>query len=541
MNKIKRVLISVSDKEGICDFSKALKGLDIEILSTGGTAKQLRNAGIMVTDVSEYTGSPEILGGRVKTLHPKIHGGILAIRNDEVHVSQMKNNGIEPIDMVVVNLYPFEEVIKKENVDLSEAIENIDIGGPTMLRAAAKNYRYVTIITHPEDYKNLLKELKRNKGSVSSQTNLRLAIKAFSHVARYDAAISNYLGAIEESGKRIKFPQSLTIHLSKKTSLRYGENPHQDASFYVQADPSARLGSGAGEPCISNSIQLQGKELSLNNVYDTDAALECVKDYSEPTCVIVKHNNPCGVATEENVAAAFLKAKACDPVSSFGGIVAFNREVDEAAALEMAGMFLEVVIAPSFTDKALEALSTKGNLRVMKTPAFDKPFAEGIISSALLPVGVGGMDFKNVVGGALIQDRDLVIGNDFNNIKIQTKRKPNEEELEDLKFAWKVCKHVKSNAIVFARGNQTIGIGAGQMSRVDSVKIAYMKAVLPSAGSVLASDAFFPFRDGIDEAAKAGVTAVVQPGGSIRDQDIIKACDEHGIAMVFTGFRHFKH
>ncbi len=520
MNKIHRAIISVSDKEGITNFAKGLKEFDIEILSTGGTAKRLRDGGVEVKDISDFTNSPEILGGRVKTLHPKIHGGVLAIRDDETHVKQMKENNIEPIDMVVVNLYPFEEVIKKEGVELSEAIENIDIGGPTMLRAAAKNYQYVTIVTHPEDYKDLLKELKKNKGRISPETNFRLAVKAFSYVARYDAAISNFLGAIEKDGGTNKFPSSITLHLEKRMKLRYGENPHQEGAFYVLPD--------LGEPCISNSVQLQGKELSLNNIYDTDAALETVKDFSETACVIVKHNNPCGVATDESVVEAFLKAKACDPVSAFGGIVAFNTEVDEVTAAELASMFLEVVIAPGYSEKALEALSSKGNLRVMKTPP---------LNDSVKP----GMDFKKVVGGALIQDRDSGIEDDFKNMKVETKRQPTDEELEALKFAWKVSKHVKSNAIVFARKGQTVGIGAGQMSRVDSVKIATMKAELPTEGAVLASDAFFPFRDGIDEAAKAGITAIVQPGGSIRDKDIIQAADEHGVAMVFTGFRHFKH
>ena len=412
-------------------------------------------------DISEYTGSPEILDGRVKTLHPKIYGGVLALRDNDTHLQQMSENDMEPIDMIVVNLYPFEEVIKKENVDLMEAIENIDIGGPTMLRAAAKNYQHVTLVTHPEDYNDLIKELKKNKGGISPETNFRLAVKAFSYVSRYDAAISNFLGAIDLNGEKTKFPPSLTIHMDKKMKLRYGENPHQEGSFYVQ--------SGFEEPCISNSEQLQGKELSLNNIYDTDAALEAVKDYSECACVVVKHNNPCGVATDESVVQAFLKAKACDPVSSFGGIVAFNREVDEATASELAAMFLEVVIAPGFTDKALEVLSSKGNLRVMKTPNLP------LTASA-------GLDFKKVIGGALIQDRDTGIDHDFDNMKVETKRKPTDEELRALKFGWKVCKHVKSNAIVFAREGQTVGIGAGQMSRVDSVKIATIKAELPTKG-----------------------------------------------------------
>ncbi|MCC6712148.1 MAG: bifunctional phosphoribosylaminoimidazolecarboxamide formyltransferase/IMP cyclohydrolase [Candidatus Dadabacteria bacterium] len=520
MNKIRRVIISVSDKDGISNFAKGLQDYDVEILSTGGTAKWLRDGGVEVKDISEFTGFPEILGGRVKTLHPVIHGGILALRNDEAHIGQMKENGIEPIDMVVVNLYPFEEVIKKSGVSLAEAIENIDIGGPTMLRAAAKNYHFTSIVTHPEDYKDILKELKKNKGGITPETNFRLAVKAFSYVARYDAAISNYLGAIESDGSFGKFPSSMTLHLEKRMKLRYGENPHQEGSFYVMP--------GVGEPCVSNSEQIQGKELSLNNIYDTDAAFEAVKDFTETACVIVKHNNPCGVATDESLVGAFLKAKECDPVSAFGGIVAFNREVDEVTASELANMFLEVVIAPGYSEKALQVLASKGNLRVMKSPALDgnvKP----------------GLDFKKVAGGALIQDRDTGVENDFRYMKVETQRQPTDEELEALKFAWKVCKHVKSNAIVFARKGQTVGIGAGQMSRVDSVKIATMKAAIPTEGAVLASDAFFPFRDGIDEAAKAGITAIAQPGGSIRDGEIVAAADEHGIAMVFTGVRHFKH
>ncbi|HSC35034.1 MAG TPA: bifunctional phosphoribosylaminoimidazolecarboxamide formyltransferase/IMP cyclohydrolase [Thermodesulfobacteriota bacterium] len=520
MNKIRRAIISVSDKEGIGNFAKGLREFDIEILSTGGTAKRLRDGGVDVTDISEFTGSPEILGGRVKTLHPKIHGGILALRDDKTHELQMKENGIEPIDMVIVNLYPFEEVIKNEKVELSEAIENIDIGGPTLLRASAKNYEHVTLVTDPGDYKDLLKELKKNKGAISPETNFKLAVKAFSYVARYDAAISNYLGGLEKDGGRNKFPDAVTMHFEKKMKLRYGENPHQEGSFYVLPE--------IDEPCISNSVQLQGKELSLNNIYDTDAALEAVKDFTGTACVIVKHNNPCGVATDESVVDAFLKAKACDPVSAFGGIVAFNKDVDEVTASELANMFLEVVIAPGYSEKALEVLSSKGNLRVMKTPP---------LNNSAKP----GLDFKKVAGGALIQDRDTGVNDDFREMKVETKRQPTDEELEALKFAWKVCKHVKSNAIVFARGSQTVGIGAGQMSRVDSVKIATFKAAMPTEGAVMASDAFFPFRDGIDEAAKAGITAIVQPGGSIRDKEIIAAADEHGMAMVFTGVRHFKH
>jgi phosphoribosylaminoimidazolecarboxamide formyltransferase/IMP cyclohydrolase len=519
MRKIERALISVSKKDGISNFTKELKDFDIEIISTGGTAKQIRDAGVPVTEISDYTLLPEMLGGRVKTLHPKIHAGILAVRDDEQHVRDMKQQDIKPIDMVVVNFYPFEEVITNERVELAEAIENIDIGGPTLLRAAAKNYKYVTVVSSPEDYKTVINELKKNKGSISLETNFRLAVKAFSYVARYDAAISNFLGSLD-GGQRTKFPFSLTLHLEKQMKLRYGENPHQEGAFYIQP--------GIEEPCISNSTQLQGKELSLNNIYDADAALETVKEFSEIACVIVKHNNPCGVALGENPLQAFLKAKECDPESAFGGIVAFNTEVDESTASELSAMFLEVVIAPAYTEKALYLLSTKTNLRVMRTPPF-------------INNKKGGFDFKKVVGGALIQDRDIRADEDFNDFKVVTKRQPTDEELKALKFAWKVCKNVKSNAIVLARDGQTIGIGAGQMSRVDSVKIAAMKARIPTKGAVLASDAFFPFRDGIDEAAKSGITAIVQPGGSVRDKDTISAADEHEMAMIFTGIRHFRH
>ena len=520
MGKIERAILSVSNKDGLNEFAKQLTHLNIEILSTGGTSRLLRDAGIAVTEISEYTQSPELLGGRVKTLHPKIHAGILAIKNDKTHISDLERNGINSIDMVVVNLYPFEEVTKRENVDLSEAIENIDIGGPTLLRAAAKNYRFITIISDTTDYQAVIDELKKNEGHITEDTNFRLAQKAFSYVSRYDAAISNFLGSLEKDGHRRHFSQSLTIHLEKRMDLRYGENPHQQGAFYIE--------SGIEEPSVSNSTQIQGKELSLNNIFDTDAAVETVKEFEQTACVIVKHNNPCGVATAEKPLEAFLKSKECDPDSAFGGIVAFNTEVDEATASELIKMFLEVIIAPGFSDKALDLLSSKSNLRVMKTPP-------------LVSTKNGGFDIKRVVGGVLIQDRDLGVDQDFKNLKVGTKRQPTDEELQALKFAWKVCKHAKSNAIILAREGQTIGIGAGQMSRIDSVKIAAMKARVPIEGAVLASDAFFPFRDGIDEAAKYGVTAIIQPGGSIRDKETISAADEHNITMVFTGIRHFRH
>lgn len=520
MIKINRAIISVSNKEGVANFSKGLKDFDIEILSTGGTAKKLRDGGNKVTDISEFTKSKEILGGRVKTLHPKVHGGILAIRNNEDHKKEMKENDIDGIEMVVVNLYPFEEVIKKDDVDLEEAIENIDIGGPTMLRSAAKNYKFVTIVTDPADYKPILKELKKNKGKISPETNFRLAIKAFSYVARYDAAISNFLSSIEEDGSRSKLPSSFTLHLEKKMGLRYGENPHQNGAFYVEHEQL--------EPSISNAQQLQGKELSLNNIFDTNSAFELVKEFKDTACVIVKHNNPCGVAQSESAVQAFLKAKQCDPISAFGGIIALNTELDEATAEEIINMFVEVVIAPSYSEKALYLLSTKKNVRVLQTPPLtnDVPYS---------------YDIKKVIGGALIQDKDMTSDSDFNDFKVPSKRKPTDKEIQDMKFAWKVCKHVKSNAIIYVKDNQTVGIGAGQMSRVDSVQLAKMKAQMPTEGCVLASDAFFPFRDAIDEAAKAGIKAIVQPGGSIRDEEVVAAADEHGMAMIMTGVRHFKH
>ncbi len=520
MAKINRVIISVSDKRNVEHFAKSLDEIGVEILSTGGTAKKLKEAGVKVTGISEYTQSNEILNGRVKTLHPKIHGGILAIRNNKHHQEDMKNNYIEPIDMVVVNLYPFEETVKKDGVTLEEAIENIDIGGPTMLRAAAKNYKDVCIVTDPGDYEDIIDEVKKNNGSITDQTKLRLAVKAFSYVARYDAAISNYLSTLNEDGTQMKLPKSYTLHLEKKMDLRYGENPHQQGAFYTQSD--------LPYPCISNAKQLWGKQLSLNNIYDTNSALELVKEFNETTCVIVKHNNPCGVATNKILLQAFLKAKECDPVSAFGGIIAFNGKVDKPTAEEIAAMFVEIVIAPEYSEEALEVFKSKKNIRILQTPGLDDH-------------GSKKLDFKRVVGGMLIQDWDSTSDENFQGMKIATKQQPTEQDITDMKFAWKVCKHVKSNAIIFAKNSRTVGIGAGQMNRVDSVKIAAMKAQIDTKGCVLASDAFFPFRDGIDEAAKAGIKAIVQPGGSIRDEETIAAADEHNISMVFTGTRHFKH
>ncbi len=519
MTKISRALISVSNKEGIEALAKELQSAGIEILSTGGTAKLLKHSGVQVVEISQYVNSPEILGGRVKSLHPIIHGGILALRDDEQHRRDMEEVGIKPIDMVVVNFYPFEEVIQKQGATISDAVENIDIGGPAMVRAAAKNHRHVTVLTDPADYEAVIKELE-SSGSVSPEVNFKLAVKAFSYVTRYDAAISNFLGSFECTGGRTKFPASYTLHFQKLMELRYGENPHQEGAYYRRPGYTA--------PAVSTSEQLQGKALSLNNIYDTDTAFEAVKEFKGPACVIVKHNNPCGVATAQNPCDAFLRAKECDSVSAFGGIVAFNTDVDEDTATELAGIFLEVIVAPGYSEGAIATLSRKKNLRVMKSPPLGERPADGL-------------DIKLVQGGALIQDRDLTSDEDFKTFEVRTKKQPTDEEIEALKFAWKVCKHVKSNAIVLARPGQTVAIGAGQTSRVDSVKLCGMKALMPTEGAALASDAFFPFRDGIDEAAKLGVKAIVQPGGSIRDEDTIAACDEHGIAMVFTGVRHFRH
>ncbi|KAB0670187.1 bifunctional phosphoribosylaminoimidazolecarboxamide formyltransferase/IMP cyclohydrolase [Oryzomonas sagensis] len=518
MAKITRALISVSDKNGIVEFSKQLADYGVEILSTGGTAKLLREAGLTVKDVSEFTGFPEMLDGRVKTLHPKVHGGLLGMRSNPAHVAMMKEHGIENIDMVVVNLYPFEATVAKPGCLLADAIENIDIGGPTMLRSAAKNYPDVTVIVDCADYATVLKEMKGSKGAVSPATNYGLAVKVFQHTAAYDGAISNYLGArLGEEPQ--EYPATFTIQVKKAQDLRYGENPQQSAAFYVEKD--------IAEPCVSNAVQLQGKELSFNNIIDLDAAIETVKEFEQSAAVIIKHTNPCGVALSDTPLSAYLKARECDPVSAYGGIVGFNRQVDADIARELASTFLEAVIAPGYSDEALEIFKAKKNVRVMQIPLLGE-------------YDVQGYDLKKVVGGLLVQGRDrgMVRAADC---RVVTERTPTASEYASLDFAWRVCKHVKSNAIVFTNRDQTVGIGAGQMSRVDSSKIAVQKALLPTQGTVLASDAFFPFRDGVDAAAEAGVTAVIQPGGSVRDEEVIKAANEHGIAMVFTGMRHFRH
>lgn len=518
MAKITRALISVSDKSGIIEFSRQLAGYGVELLSTGGTAKLLRDAGLTVKDVSEFTGFPEMLDGRVKTLHPKVHGGLLGMRSNPEHVAKMKEHGIENIDMVVVNLYPFEATTAKEGCHLEDAIENIDIGGPTMLRSAAKNYPDVTVLVDSADYAQVLAEMQSTAGSVSAATNFALAVKVFQHTAAYDGAISNYLGARLTSDVQ-EYPPAFSLQVKKAQDLRYGENPHQTAAFYVE--------SRLSEPCVSNAVQLQGKELSFNNIIDLDAAIETVKEFAQSAAVIIKHTNPCGVALAESPLTAYLKARECDPVSAFGGIVGFNRTVDAETAKELTSTFLEAVIAPGYSDEALDIFTAKKNVRVMQVPLLDSYVA-------------GGFDLKRVTGGVLLQGRDLGMVSAL-DCRVVTDRTPTASEYEALDFAWRVCKHVKSNAIVFSNRDQTVGIGAGQMSRVDSSKIAVQKALLPTRGTVLASDAFFPFRDGVDAAAEAGVTAIIQTGGSVRDEEVIKAANEHGIAMLFTSMRHFRH
>ncbi|RLA23143.1 MAG: bifunctional phosphoribosylaminoimidazolecarboxamide formyltransferase/inosine monophosphate cyclohydrolase [Gammaproteobacteria bacterium] len=516
--KVNRALISVSNKTGILDFCRELDQLGIELLSTGGTARLLAENNINVTEVSDYTGFPEMMDGRVKTLHPKIHGGILARRGTDDQV--MADNGIKAIDMVIVNLYPFEETVANPNCDLATAIENIDIGGPSMIRGAAKNHNDVAIVVDPDDYATVLNELINNENQLAQQTRFNLALKSFEHTANYDTAISLYLAKVNQQ----TFPETLNLQFNKIQSMRYGENPHQNAAFYKEK--SSTSGS------IAAARQLQGKELSYNNIADTDAALECVKSFEEqPTCVIVKHANPCGVAQADTILNAYDLAYATDPTSSFGGIIAFNLELDkETAAAIIERQFVEVIIAPTISAEAQTVLAKKQNIRVLEC---------GIWNSGNEP----GLDYKRVSGGLLVQDKDFGVTSAA-EVKVVSKRTPSEQELADLLFAWKVAKFVKSNAIVYCKDGRTIGVGAGQMSRVYSAKIAGIKAAdegLTVPGSVMASDAFFPFRDGLDAAAEAGITAVIQPGGSMRDAEVIAAADEHNIAMVFTGMRHFRH
>lgn len=508
LRRIRRALISVSDKTGIVDLARELARFDVEIVSTGGTAKALREAGLTVRDISEITGFPEMMDGRVKTLHPRVHGGLLALRDNPEHVAAMNQHAIVPVDLVVVNLYPFAETISRAGVTREEAIEQIDIGGPAMIRSAAKNARDVAVVVSSDDYSEIATELNANDGALSLNTRNTLARKAFAHTAQYDLMVSSYLAA--SSGP---LPDRLSWTMNKISDLRYGENPHQQAALY-------RTSTSGG---IANAEVLAGKEMSFNNYVDAEAAWQLVCDFAETACAIIKHTNPAGVGLGDNPAEAYQKALATDPVSAFGGIVAFNCTVDVAAAQEATKIFTEVVIAPEYDAAALDVLRAKKNLRVIRMGASAK-----------------GIELKQVGGGMLVQttdDHQL----DPAQLKVVTTRKPTDEEVRALLFAWIVCKHTKSNAIVYARAGQTVGVGAGQMSRVDSVKIGAMRAQLPVAGSVLASDAFFPFRDGLDEAAKHGITAVIQPGGSVRDEEVIAAANEHGLAMVFTGIRHFKH
>ena len=518
MPKIQRALLSVTDKSGLLNFARKLESFGVELISTGGTAKLLRDSGVAVKDISELTGFPEMLDGRVKTLHPKVHGGILHRRSEPSHRAAVAEHGIQPIDMVVVNLYAFEKTAAKPGVHFEELIENIDIGGPSMIRSAAKNFQDVAIVTSPSDYDAIAEEMSGSGGDVSQATKWRLAQKAFATTAAYDSAIASTLERVSANGKfslhtDASFPETLRLGFCKVMDLRYGENPHQKAAMYTD-------GSGTG---VANGRQIQGKELSYNNIVDLQAAWDLAQEFDEPFVGIIKHTNPCGSATGKTLAEAFKKALECDPVSAFGGVIGVNRPVDAAAAEEMSKLFLEVIAAPSFDEAAKSIFSSKKNLRLVEVPA-----------------GVQKWVLKNVSGGMLVQDSDLRTLEE-SDLKVVTKRQPTPEEKRALLFAWKVCKHVKSNAILYARDGQSVGVGAGQMSRVDSCKIGAMKAQLPLKGTVAASDAFFPFPDGVEEIAKAGATAIIQPGGSVRDQEVIEAADRLGLAMIFTGVRHFRH
>lgn len=521
MNKVQRALLSVSDKTGVLELAQQLTRLGVELLSTGGTAKLLQDAGLPVKEVSEHTGFPEMMDGRIKTLHPKIHGGLLGRRGTDEAI--MAEHDIAPIDLVVVNLYPFEATIARTDCTLAMAIENIDIGGPTMLRAAAKNHASVTVLIDPADYARVIDQIEAN-GGVDDATRFDLAIKTFEHTAHYDGAISNYFGTLTEGDDKVNFPRTFNTQFYKAQEMRYGENPHQKAAFYTEKSPETGT--------IGAAVQLQGKELSYNNIADTDAALECVKAFPEsPACVIVKHANPCGVATADDLLTAYDLAYQTDTTSAFGGIIAFNRELDaETAQAIVDRQFVEVIIAPAISEEAMEVISSKKNVRLLCCGAFPEQPAEGL-------------DYKRVTGGLLVQDRDTALVS-ADELKVVTKKAPTEQQMLDLLFAWRVAKFVKSNAIVYVKNQQTVGIGAGQMSRVVSSRIAGIKANdagLTVPGAVMASDAFFPFRDGLDAAAEAGISAVIQPGGSMRDDEVIAAADEHGIAMVFTGMRHFRH
>lgn len=522
LRKIKRALISVSDKKGLIEFATQLKKFGVEIISTGGTARALREAGVAVSDVSDVTGFPEMMDGRIKTLHPRIHGGLLAKRNNQEHVAAMQEHNISPIDLVVINLYPFKQTISKENVTVEEAIEQIDIGGPAMIRSAAKNHADVAVIVDPAQYDSVATEIELKDGATTFELRRNLASAAFEHTASYDAVVSHYFYKLNEagspSGEAQRFSESETLNLHKINELRYGENPHQDAALY-------RLGDRLIPGSLAAAELLSGKEMSFNNYVDSEAAWQLACDFDEPACAIIKHTNPAGAGIGITTVEAYEKALATDPVSAFGGVVSFNRKVDADAATALTKIFTEVVIAPDYDIAALDILRAKKNLRVLRMGSImrDQP-----------------IQYKQISGGMLVQtpDENKLLPED---LKVVTQRPPIDAEMKALLFAWIVCKHTKSNAIVYANNGQTIGVGAGQMSRVDSVRIGAMRANLPLKGSVLASDAFFPFRDGIDEAAKHGISAVIQPGGSIRDEEVIAAADEYGLAMVFTGIRHFKH
>ena len=521
LKKVSRALISVSDKNGIVDFARALRELNIELLSTGGTFRLLKENNISVTEVSDYTNFPEMMDGRVKTLHPKVHGGILGRRgvDDEV----MEKHSIKPIDMVVVNLYPFASTVSDPTCTLPDAIENIDIGGPTMVRSAAKNHKDVAVLVNNNDYAEVVEELKKNQGQLKYQTRYELMVKAFEHTAGYDGMIANHFGARGTDNTARDFSNTFNMQYFKTQEMRYGENPHQKAAFYTEASPT--------EASVATAKQLQGKELSFNNIADTDAALECVKQFDEPACVIVKHANPCGVAVASDIGAAYELAFATDPESAFGGIIAFNQELDSKTARAICEkQFVEVIIAPTVSADASAVVAEKKNVRLLACGMWDSQRPNDF-------------DYKRVNGGLLIQDRDngMVCERD---LKVVSKRIPTSREMSDMLFAWKVAKMVKSNAIIYAKNNQTIGVGAGQMSRINSARIAGIKAEhagLDVVGAVMASDAFFPFRDGIDNAGKAGISCIIQPGGSMRDDEVITAANEHGMAMVFTGMRHFRH
>ena len=517
MSKIERAILSVTDKTGLVEFAKHLVAMDVELVSTGGTAKLLRDAGIAVKDISELTGFPEMLDGRVKTLHPMVHGGILHRRENPAHVSSIEEHGIVPIDMIVVNLYAFEKTAAKPGVHFEEIIENIDIGGPSMIRSAAKNFQDVAVVTSASDYDAIAREMKDSHGSLSLETNWRLAQKAFATTAAYDSAIASTLERISpeefELDPESKFPATLRMSFQKTNDLRYGENPHQSAAMYSD-------GSGTG---VANGRQIQGKELSYNNIVDLQAAWDLAQEYEETVCTIIKHTNPCGTATAAKLVDAYKKALECDPVSAFGGVIGVNRVIDAATAEEMAKLFVEAIAAPGFEPAALEKFAAKKNLRLVEVKHAPQKWV-----------------LKNVSGGILLQDND-VRPLQPSDLKVVTKRQPTPEEMRALLFAWKIAKHVKSNAIVYSRDGQSVGIGAGQMSRVDSCRIGAMKAVLPTQGTVAASDAFFPFPDGVEEIAKAGSTAIIQPGGSLRDGEVIEAADRLGLAMVLTGVRHFRH